>query len=115
MLKAKVIEVVIRRRHGWFTLGDIESLKLIPWARNGRTIRRLIEADAIGRNVLQAKISGEGSRRSYLVRPKRMAKYLLTYGPAMMATVRNTKEKTYANKDGRKAKGKGGKDAAAGR
>lgn len=80
-----------------YTLTDIEVLGLIPWAHNGRTIRKAIETDLGGANLLQATVTGLGSQRRYTVTKKGLLKYLQIYGPALMATVRKPKQ-TYGGK-----------------
>ena len=85
------VEALLKRRHGWLTLADIASLKLIPWARDARTIRKLIDADAAGKNVLGAKVDGSSTQRRYLVRGAAITRYVEMYGPAMMGMVRKSK------------------------
>lgn len=74
-----------------YTLTDIEVLNLIPWAKNGRTIRKAIAADRRGANLLGAKIKGAESQRRYIVPARGIIKYLKAYGPALMGTVRKPK------------------------
>lgn len=85
------VGALLKQRHGWLTLTDIVSLQLIPWARDARTIRRLIDADAAGQNILGAKVDGSATQRRYLVRGIAITRYVKTYGPAMMGMVRKTK------------------------
>jgi hypothetical protein len=85
------VEALLKQRHGWLTLADIVKLQLIPWARDARTVRKLIDADAMGKNVLKAKVDGKSTQRRYLVRSTALTRYIEIYGPAMMGTVRKTK------------------------
>lgn len=74
-----------------FTLTEIAQQGLLPWARDGRTIRKVIEADFEGANILQAIVRGEGNQRRYLVTARNLIKYLQIYGPALIGTTRQLK------------------------
>lgn len=74
-----------------YTLVEIKAMCLIPWARDDRTVRKIISADLRGANLLRAKIYGIGTQRRYIVPKGGLIKYLQTYGPALMATVRKPK------------------------
>lgn len=74
-----------------YTLADFEKLKLLPWARDQRTVKKLLDADKKGSNVLKAKITGTASQRRYLVEGTNLINYLLTYGPILIGTVRKPK------------------------
>ena len=74
-----------------YSLAEIASKRLMPWARNGRTIREILENDRIGQNLLNAKVTGLGNRRRYTVRAEDLITYLATVGPYLLGTVRKTK------------------------
>ncbi len=71
---------------------DFKTLRLLPWAKDERTVRKILEQDKKGPNVLRAKITGTGSNRRYLVEGKYIISYLQIYGPALMGTVRKPKQ-----------------------
>lgn len=85
------VEALLKERHGWLTLADLVELQLIPWARDARTIVRLIDADIAGAKILKAQVTGDGRQRRYLIRGSAITKYIKIYGPAMMATARKPK------------------------
>lgn len=74
-----------------YGLMDFKALKLLPWARDERTVRKILEADKKGQNLLHAKITGTGTKRRYLVAGKYIINYLQIYGPILMGTVRKPK------------------------
>lgn len=78
-----------------YTLTEIEGLHLIPWAKNGRTIRKIISQDSRGPKTLKARVTGAGSQKRYTVPGSGIKSYLQTYGPFLIGTVRNT-QKTHA-------------------
>lgn len=86
-----IVELLRKKPRATYTLTDVERLGLIPWARNGRTIRKAIDADFEGGNLLGAIVTGAASQRRYLLPARGLIKYLQTYGPALMATVRKPK------------------------
>ncbi len=94
------VEFLKTQRVKEFTLTEIEALALIPWAKNGRTIRKCIEADIAGENLLEARAWGVDSQRRYSVSRKGLLKYLQTYGPALMATIRKPKQSHGRKKTG---------------
>ena len=91
MTMKKTVEFLKKDPSRTYTLADFEKLKLLPWARNQRTVRKLLDADKKGPNILRAKITGTESQRRYLVRGEMIIDYLLTYGPALMGTARKPK------------------------
>lgn len=102
-----IVETLKKHPRKTYSLVDVVSLKLMPWARDGRTVRRLIDEDFAGANLLQATVTGAATQRRYLLTGRGIIKYLQTYGPALMGTVRKNR-KTYGKKrsgGGRKTEG----------
>lgn len=88
-----------------FSSQEIRTQGLFPWARNDRTIVKLIERDTTsGENILRARIEGEGRQRRYFIKGRQIIKYIEKYGPALM--VRVPKPKRHEHK---KAEAKGSK------
>lgn len=81
-----------------YTLAEIT--RFMPWAKDGRTMRKILDADMHGPNVLRCEITGTGKGRRYLVQGRHLISYLKIYGPALMSTVR--KPKQHARKQGEK-------------
>lgn len=76
------------RKNRVYTLKEITHF--MPWAKNGRTVRKILNADMHGPNFLHCEITGTGKGRRYLVQGKYLISYLKEYGPLLMGTVRNT-------------------------
>ena len=62
---------------------EIHEAGFFPWAKNQRTVQRIVEADRNGENMLQSEVSGEGRLRRYKVTGKHLKKFLEKYGPGM--------------------------------
>ena len=73
-----------------FTSSDILTLVAFPWARSSRTLTRLIKQDLEKENVLQAEVTGSGSRTRYLIKGKNITKYLIRYGDALAMMARRS-------------------------
>lgn len=78
------------RRNKVYTLTEIT--RYMPWAKNGRTVRKILEADRKGPNLLNVQITGTASQRRYLVEGKYLISYLKINGPSLMALVRKPKQ-----------------------
>lgn len=75
-----------------YNTADFVRLKLIPWARHQKTVKKIIELDKKGPNVLHAKITGVDNKRRYLVSGEYIINYLQIYGPILIGTVRKPKQ-----------------------
>jgi len=82
-----------------YTATEIKRLGLLPWAKDSRTIAKILDS-----GVLKAKIqkpdASKVTQKRYQVLGKDIIIYIKTYGPALMLTV---KTKKYGE---RKQKGK---------
>ena len=74
-----------------YSLTQLMGLRLIPWARNDRTLRKLILADRKASNLLDSTVTGKGSQVRYTVTAAGLKNYLATYGPAFASKVRKPK------------------------
>ncbi len=88
----KQVEILQKSPSRVYGLMDFKTLSLLPWAKDERTVRKILEQDKKGSNILHAKITGTGSNRRYLVEGRYIIKYLQIYGPALMGTVRKPKK-----------------------
>ena len=75
-----------------YTLMEIARGELIPWARDHRTIIKLIEQDANGAQLLAAKVEGDGRQRRYTIEGKNLKKYLTKTAPLLLHTARKPKQ-----------------------
>lgn len=110
----EIVESLRKDQEATYSLMEAQRLGLIPWARNVRTLRKIIDADIESGNLFGAIVTGTASQRRYLLTARGIIKYLQTYGPALMGTVRKPKQKIYGKRrSNRKTKsagtGKGGK------
>lgn len=92
-----IVETLKRDPKRKYTLAEIQAMRMMPWAKNGRTIRKILDADRSGPNLLKSKITGTASQRRYLVEGRHLISYLQEYGPGLMALVRKPKH-TYEPK-----------------
>jgi hypothetical protein len=76
----KSIRIEPEREYG---LMEIHEAGFFTWAKNQRTVQRIVEADRNGENMLKAEVSGEGRLRRYRVKGKHLKKFLEKYGPGM--------------------------------
>lgn len=75
-----------------YTVTDIVTENILPWARNYRTIVKLIEQDLAGENILEAEVAGEGRQRRYSISGRNIIKYVKKYGPVLIGSVRKPKQ-----------------------
>lgn len=89
----RIIEILTRSPKREYSIEEIRELRLIPWARDQRIIRKIILLDQKGEQILNATITGKATQRRYLVRGSNIIKYLKKYGPALMHTARKPKQR----------------------
>lgn len=75
-----------------YTASDIVTGAYFPWARNYRTVLKLIENDMAGENILQAVEEGEGRQRRFQIQGRNIIKYIKKYGPVLIGTARKPKQ-----------------------
>jgi hypothetical protein len=68
-----------------YTLLDMVKCKVFPFAKNLRTIRKIIEVDRQCKNLLGAEITGDGKTRRYLVKGAGIIKFLEVHGAVLTA------------------------------
>jgi len=88
------VEALKRSPKRELSVEDIREMQAMPWARDARTIRKMIELDAKGANVLGAKIAGYSTQKRYAVQRSRLIKYLRMYGPVLMHHARRPRKTT---------------------
>lgn len=64
-----------------YAIADVKRMGLIPWARNYRTLQKIVVQDFFGENVLEARIEGEGRQVRYLMKGANIIKFIKRYGP----------------------------------
>jgi hypothetical protein len=93
----EIIATLKKHPNTWYNLADLQRMRAMPWATNGRTLRKILDADKKGPDMLQSVVTGDGAGRRYTVQGRALIKYLQTYGPGLMALVNNSK-RVYGNK-----------------
>lgn len=93
----RAIEALKRSPKREYTIEEVKESELIPWARDARTIRKIVILDSKGEKLLDAKITGKGTQRRYLVKAANITRYLKKYGPVLMHTARKPKQ-TYGKR-----------------
>lgn len=83
-----VVDLLHKTKNTEYTVQGIREANIFPWARNERTIARIIRQDMKEGNELCARIEGEGNGRRYFVKGKNIIKYIERYGPVLMRTIR---------------------------
>ena len=63
-----------------YTIAEIYSQRLFPWANCERTINRWIMRDRDRENILKAKITGKGRLTRYYVKGSNIRKFITKYG-----------------------------------
>lgn len=64
------------------TINTIVKQHLLPWAKDERTVKKIIRADLHGPNILKADT---GDIKSvYIVEARNLNRYIKAYGPAFM-------------------------------
>ena len=69
-----------------YTATDIAREGLIPWARDAKTIAKILAS-----GVIETEVTGESTQKRYSVKGSKLKKYLKQYGPALMHTARKPK------------------------
>lgn len=75
-----------------YSVTEIKRAGLIPWARDHRTIIKIIEQDAEGAHLLNAKVEGTGRQLRYTIEGKNLKRYLTKTAPLLMHAVRKPKQ-----------------------
>lgn len=63
-----------------YDLSGILALEVLP-VKDIRTLRKLVQRDLWGENLLKAEIQGEGRGMRYRIRGANIIKFLDKYGP----------------------------------
>lgn len=93
----RAVEALKRSPKREYTIEEIREAQLIPWARDARTIRKIVILDSKGEKLIDAKITGKDTQRRYLAKGANIIKYLRKYGPVLMHTARKPKQ-TYGKR-----------------
>lgn len=76
-----------------YSVRDLETMGTFPWAKDNRTIIKLIEQDMKADNILQATKTGSGRQTRYQMQGANINKYIKKYGAILMATARKPYER----------------------
>lgn len=66
-----------------YTATEIRRLGLLPWARDSRTIARILQSGG-----LKARVTGKDTQKRYLVKGAVIISHINQCGPVLMHTVR---------------------------
>lgn len=99
-----VVEALRKQPLRWLSLVEMEREGVIAWAKNTRTIRKVIDRDRDADNLLRARIIGVGRQKRYTVQAAGLIRYLQAHGPSLIGTVRKvTKRNIHDKKNGDKS------------
>jgi len=76
-----------------YSVRDLETMGTFPWAKDNRTIIKLVEQDMVTDNLLQAVKTGSGRQTRYQMQGANINKYIKKYGAILMATARKPYER----------------------
>ncbi|MES2216663.1 MAG: hypothetical protein V4481_05215 [Patescibacteria group bacterium] len=76
-----------------YTLKHVNDLRLIPWANNYNTLRRLIKLDSERGNILKVVKKGSGRLTRYEIEGLNIINYVKKFGPGAMLMTRKPKQK----------------------
>lgn len=74
-----------------YCLSDIVRGGYFPFARDIRTVRKIVKQDFFGDNALRAMIRGGGKNPEYRIQGANIIKFVEVYGPGLMIFKRNVK------------------------
>jgi len=77
-----------------YTATDISREGLIPWARDPRTIARILAS-----GVIKTEMTGESTQKRYTVKGSELQEYIKKYGPVLQHTVRKPKQQYVSKKN----------------
>ena len=87
-----------------YNLSHITGQGLFPWARNIRTVRKVVNRDHQTENMLRTVMTGEGRALDYKIKGKNIIKFLEKYGPGLniLTIYKNETKKTHKEKESSK-------------
>lgn len=74
-----------------YSIMEIANLELIPWAKNYRTLVKILKGGDMGWDIKNSKIHFGTQYQTYSVSGKDLIKYIINNGQALISTVRKTK------------------------
>ena len=75
-----------------YTVTELVRMQAFPWARDHRTIIKMITEDLAGENILRAEVSGSGRQRRYQIHGTHIINYIQKYGAVLIPTARKPKQ-----------------------
>ena len=75
-----------------YDMKQVHDLRLIPWANNYATLRRLVDIDKERGDILKTKKTGQGTRIRYEIQGINIINYVKKYGPGAMLMFRKPKQ-----------------------
>lgn len=77
------VDMLHKTRNTEYTVEGIRAMGLFPWARNARTIVKIIKLDMEGDNELRARVEGEKNGKRYFIKGKDILSYIERYGAVL--------------------------------
>ena len=60
----------------WYTLQDIVTNKMFPWANSFWSVRNVVNLDRANKNILKATITGDGRAKKYHFKGENIIKFV---------------------------------------
>lgn len=73
-----------------YNLSNIRDEALFPWAKDIRTIRKIVKRDGTDKNILKCATTGTGRALDYKIKGKNIILFLELYGPGFMMSAKNS-------------------------
>lgn len=70
-----------------YNLSTITAEEIFPWAKNIRTVRKIVRRDYSEENMLKSLITGEGRALDYKIKGKNIIRFIERYGEGLMMSV----------------------------
>ena len=75
-----------------YSATEILRGKFFPWALHHITLTKMIENDMVGENFFEAKVTGKGLGKRYLIKGSRIIRFHKNYGLAIAMLSRQPKQ-----------------------
>ena len=73
---SNMIKAVKIDPRGWYTLQDLVQEQVFPWASSFFSVRKVVQTDLAGKNLLKATITGTGRGTKYLFYGANIIKFI---------------------------------------
>lgn len=63
----------------WYNLNDIFRFKMFPWAKSFSSVRKFVDQDRLGTNLLKVNIIGDGKGKKYHFKGENIIKFIKSF------------------------------------